>query len=220
MRAQELISELIPPLKYSETGEKALNWMNEFRVSHLPVVKGNQYIGLLSENDVYDMPDPAMKLEECFVNLPKPFIYENRHVYEVMKMIADLKITVVPILDENNEYIGCTDLLFLMSQITAVISIKEPGGILVLVMNIHDYSLTEIARIVEENNAKILSSYITSLPDSTEIEVTIKINTTDLDRIIHTFNRYDYTIKASLAKGNFADDLKRRYDELMNYLNM
>ena len=135
-------------------------------------------------------------------------------------MIADLKITVVPILDENNEYIGCTDLLFLMSQITAVISIKEPGGILVLVMNIHDYSLTEIARIVEENNAKILSSYITSLPDSTEIEVTIKINTTDLDRIIHTFNRYDYTIKASFAKGNFADDLKRRYDELMNYLNM
>ena len=220
MRAQELISELIPPLKSSETGEKALNWMNEFRVSHLPVVKGNQYIGLLSENDVYDMPDPAMKLEEYFVNLPKPFIYENRHVYEVMKMIADLKITVVPILDENNEYIGCTDLLFLMSQITAVISIKEPGGILVLVMNIHDYSLTEIARIVEENNAKILSSYITSLPDSTEIEVTIKINTTDIDRIIHTFNRYDYTIKASFAKGNFADDLKRRYDELMNYLNM
>ncbi len=220
MRAQELISELIPPLKYNETGEKALNWMNEFRVSHLPVVKGNQYIGLLSENDVYDMPDPGMRLDECFLNLPKPFIYENRHVYEVMKMIADLKITVVPILDENHEYIGCTDLLFLMSQITAVISIKEPGGILVLVMNVHDYSLTEIARIVEENNAKILSSYITSVPDSTEIEVTIKINSTDLDRIIHTFNRYDYTIKASFAKGNFADDLKRRYDELMNYLNM
>lgn len=220
MRAQELISELIPPLKYNETGEKALNWMNEFRVSHLPVVKGNQYIGLLSENDVYDMPDPSMRIDECFLNLPNPFIYANRHVYDVMKIIADHKITVVPILDENNEYIGCTDLLFLMSQITAVISIKEAGGILVLVMNVHDYSLHEIARIVEENNAKILSSYITSVPDSTEIEVTIKINTTDLDRIIQTFNRYDYTIKASYAKGNFADDLKRRYDELMNYLNM
>jgi CBS domain-containing protein len=182
MRAEELISEIIPPLKYKETGEKALNWMNEFRVSHLPVVKGNQYIGLISESDVYDMPNPAMRLDECFVNLPNPFIYSNRHAYELMKMIADLKITVVPILDENNEYMGCTDLLFLMSQITAVISIKEPGGILVFVMNTHDYSLTQIARIVEENNAKILSSYITSLPDSTEIEVTIKINTLDLDR--------------------------------------
>lgn len=220
MRAEELISEMIPPLKYNETGEKALNWMNEFRVSHLPVVKGNQYIGLIAENDVYDMPDPALRLDECFLNLPKPFIYANRHAYEVMKLIADAKITVVPILDENNHYLGCTDLLFLMSQITAVVSVKEPGGILVLVMNTHDYTLTEIARIVEENNAKILSSYITSVPDSTEIEVTIKINTNDLDRIIHTFNRYDYVIKASFAKGNINDDLKRRYDELMNYLNM
>jgi hypothetical protein len=166
------------------------------------------------------MPNPAMRLDECFVNLPNPFIYSNRHAYELMKMIADLKITVVPILDENNEYMGCTDLLFLMSQITAVISIKEPGGILVFVMNTHDYSLTQIARIVEENNAKILSSYITSLPDSTEIEVTIKINTLDLDRIIATFSRYDYTIKETYSKGNFQDDLKRRYDELMNYLNM
>ncbi|WP_070137962.1 CBS domain-containing protein [Crocinitomix algicola] len=220
MRAEELISEMIPPLKYTETGEKALNWMNEFRVSHLPVVKGNQFIGLLSENDVYDMPDPSLRLDECFLNLPKPFIYGNRHVYEVMKTIADLKITVVPILNENNEYIGCTDLLFLMSQITAVISIKEQGGIIVLVMNQHDYTLTEIARIVEENNAKILSSYITSVPDSTELEVTLKINSNDLDRIIHTFNRYDYVIKASYAKGEWGNDLKRRYDELMNYLNM
>jgi len=220
MRTEELISEIIPPLKYNETGEKALNWMNEFRVSHLPVVCGNQYIGLISESDVYDMPDPKLRLDECFLNLPKPFIYSNQHAYEVMKLIADLKITVVPILDENNEYIGCTDLLFLMSAITAVVSVKEQGGILVLVMNRNDYTLTEISRIVEENNAKILSSYITSKPETTEIEVTIKINTNDLERIIQTFIRYDYTITETYAKGTTNNDLKRRYDELMNYLNM
>jgi hypothetical protein len=107
-----------------------------------------------------------------------------------------------------------------MSQITVINSIKEPGGILVLVMNIHDYSLTQIARLVEENNAKILSSYITSSQDSTEIEVTLKINTTDLDRIIQTFNRFDYVVKASFSKGILQEDLKRRYDELMNYLNI
>ena len=220
MRAEKLISEIIPPLKYNESGTRALDWMNEFRVSHLPVVDGNEYIGLISENDIYDMANPDATIKASFNNLPKPFIYSNRHAYEVMKIIADAKITVVPILDENNEYIGCTDLLFLMSQITAVVSIKEPGGILVLVMNHHDYSLTEIARIVEENNAKILSSYITSAQDSTELEVTLKINTVDLDTIIRTFNRYDYVIKASYAKGDYHNDLKRRYDELMNYLNM
>jgi acetoin utilization protein AcuB len=220
MTAGELISEIIPPLKSSETGEKAMDWMNELRVSHLPVVNGNEYVGLISENDLYDMADPSERIADCFPNLPKPFIYDNRHVYQVMKIIADQKITVVPVLDENNHYLGCTDLLYLMSQITAVNSIKEPGSIVVLLMNTHDYSLTQIARIVEENNAKVLSSYITSREDSTEIEVTLKINADNIDRIIQTFNRYDYTIKATYQKGKFQDDLKRRYDELMNYLNM
>lgn len=220
MRAEELISEIIPPIKFSETGEKALNWMNEFRVNHLPVVDKGVYIGLISEDDIYDMPDPSKKLKEHFTTLPRPFIFSDRHVFEIMKIIADLKITVVPILNEKEEYLGCTDLLYLMSQITAINSIAEAGGILVLEMNQHDYTLTQIARIVEENNAKILSCYITSLPDSTQIEVTLKINTTDLDRIIQTFHRYDYHVKASYQKGRFNEDLKKRYDELMNYLNM
>lgn len=220
MKVEELISEYIPPLKYTETGEKALNWMNEFRVSHLPVLHGNEYIGLVSDDDIYDMADPKHMLKDEFFNLPKPFVYSDRHVYDVMKLIADLKVTTVPILNRENQYIGCTDLLYLMSQITAVGSIKENGGILVLKMGIHDYSLTEISRIVEENNAKILSSYVSSKVDSTEIEVTLKINTTDLDRIIRTFERYDYVISETYAKGNHGEDLKRRYDELMNYLNM
>lgn len=220
MKAQELISEIIPPLKYSETGERAMDWMNELRVSHLPVVNGSEYIGLISENDVYDMPDPSVKISDCFQNLPKPFIYEDRHVYEVMKMISDLKITVVPILDHDNTYLGCTDLLYLMSQITAVNSIKEPGSIVVLLMNTHDYSLAQIARIIEENSAKVLSSFITSKEESTEIEVTLKINSDNIDRIIQSFIRYDYTIKATFQKGDFQDDLKKRYDELMNFLNM
>lgn len=220
MTAAELISEIIPPLRPDQTGDKALQWMNEFRVSHLPVVNGTDYMGIISEDEIYDMSDPSEKIGDYFPNLPKPFIYDNRHVYEAMKVISDAKITVVPVLDSENQYLGCTDLLYLMSQITAINSIKEVGGILVLVMNQHDYSLTEIARIVEENGAKVLSAYITSTDESTEIELTLKINTTDLDRIIQTFNRYDYQIKASFAKGRFQEDLKKRYDELMNYLNM
>lgn len=220
MRVEELISEYIPPLKYSETGERALNWMNEFRVSHLPVLQGNEYVGLVSDDDIFDMADPKHQLKDELINLPKPFVYANQHVYDVMKLIADAKITTVPILDENNNYLGCTDLLYLMSQITAVGSIKEIGAILVLQMGVRDYSLTQIARIVEENNAKILSSYITSKPDSTEIEVTLKINTVDLEKIIRTFERYDYTISETYAKGEYTEDLRRRYDELMNYLNM
>jgi hypothetical protein len=107
-----------------------------------------------------------------------------------------------------------------INSVTAVNSIKEPGSIVVLQMNTHDYSLTEIARIVEENNAKVLSSFISSSDDTTEIEVTIKINADNIDRILQSFSRYDYVVKATFQKGRFEDDLKKRYDELINFLNM
>jgi hypothetical protein len=91
---------------------------------------------------------------------------------------------------------------------------------LVLEVNQIDYSLAQIAQIVESNNAKILSSYIMSSPDSTKLEVTLKINKTELDPIIRTFERYDYTISASFQKSDFNDDLQLRYDSLINYLKL
>jgi hypothetical protein len=90
----------------------------------------------------------------------------------------------------------------------------------VLEMAKSDYSMAQIAQIVESNDARILSSYIMSSADSTNIEVTLKINKIELDRIIRTFERYDYVIKASFQKSSYNDDLKFRYDALMNYLNM
>jgi hypothetical protein len=80
--------------------------------------------------------------------------------------------------------------------------------------------LSEIARIVESNDAKILSSYISSHIDSTKLEVTIKINRTDLSAIIQTFNRYNYTIKASFHQSEYVDDLKDRFDSFMSFLNI
>ncbi len=220
MRAEELISEYIPPIKPLESGEKALRWMNEFRVSHLAVVEGKNYLGIVSDDDIFDMQDPENNIQEELTNLTQPFVYGDSHIYDVMKTIADSKITIVPILNRQNEYLGCTDLLFLMSQITAVGSIKEKGGIIVLEMNKHDYTLTQIARIVEENDVKILSSYITSLEESTKIQVTLKLNTTELDKVLRSFERFDYIIKESYAEGEYIEDLKKRYDELMNYLNL
>ena len=80
--------------------------------------------------------------------------------------------------------------------------------------------LAQIAQIVESNNAKILSAYVLSLPDSTKIEVTLKINEIDLERILRSFTRYDYVIKASYHKSDFEDDLRNRFDALMNFMNI
>jgi hypothetical protein len=161
-----------------------------------------------------------LSLDNLFQHLPRPYVSGNTHIYEVLARIADHKLSVLPILDENERYLGCTDVHHLMQLIANTGSIKEIGGILVLEMNASDYSMAQIGQIVESNNAKVLSSFIMSSSDTTKIEVTLKINELELDRIIRTFERYDYIIKASYQKGRFDDDLQFRFDALMNYLKL
>lgn len=220
MIALELITEEIPPLTHLDTGEKALVWMDEFKVSHLPVLKNGNFVGVLSESDVLDKMDMDQTLDVLFDHLPRPFVWASDHIYEVLTKVSEFKISIVPVLDSQEKYLGCTSDHILMQLIANTGGIKDRGGIIVLEMNQNDYSMTQIAQIVESNNARILSSYILSSTDTTKIEVTLKINQTDLERILRTFERYDYVIKASFHKSQYEDDLQNRYDALMNYLKL
>lgn len=220
MTAREVITDEIPPLIHTDTGEKALRWMEEFKVSHLPVLKNGNFVGVISETDILDRKDLELSLDVLFDHLPRPYVYETAHVFEVLAKMSETRISVLPVLDFEENYLGCTSVHQLMTLIANTGSIKEVGGIIVLEMNRIDYSLAQIAQIVEGNNAKILSSYIMSSPDSMKIEVTLKISEMDLGRIIRSFERYDITVKASFQRSADQDDLQFRYDALMNYLKM
>lgn len=220
MTAKEVITDEIPPLIHTDSGEKALNWMEEFKVSHLPVLKNGNFVGLVSESDILDKKDLELPLDALFDHLPRPYVFESAHIYEVLSKMSEHRISVLPVLDTTEKYVGCTSVHQLMNVIAHTASIKEVGGIIVLEMNRIDYSLAKIAQIVESENAKILSSYIMSSQDSTKIEVTLKISEIELSRIIRSFERYDITVKSSFQRSTDQDDVQFRYDALMNYLNM
>ena len=220
MIASQLIIDLLPPLKPSETFGKALLWMSEFKVAHLPVVNKNEFIGIISEEDALDINMEEMSIEDSSIIMQNVFTYEYHHIFEVMKKMADNHLTIMPILDKKDNYIGSTTLSHLMTIASNTTSIKEPGGVIVLAVNSKDYSLAQISQIVESNNARILSSYITSSEDTTEIEVTIKINKKELGAILQTFNRYDYKVIETYQKDEDFDDLQNRFDNLMNMLDL
>lgn len=219
MIAYNLISEEIPPLMHTDTGEKALHWMEEFKVSHLPVLKNGNFVGVLSENDVLDRMDSEKTLDELFNHLNRPFVFEDEHIYAVLARITEYKLTVIPILDKQENYIGCTSTHHLIQLIGNLIGINEKGGVIVLELNQNDYSMAHIAQIVESDNAKILNAYISPIENSTKIEVTLKLNELELDRILRTFERYEYNVKAYYHRGRFEDDLRDRFDSMMNFLN-
>lgn len=219
MLAQEIIIDTIPPIKPSQSGEKALNWMDEFKVSHLPVVNGKEYLGLVSDDIIYDQNDASAPLADMSLGYNRPFVYADSHIYEVMKIISEYNLTLVPILDRMENYIGCTTLARITNYFTNSSSIKESGAIIILDINKVDYSLAQIAQIVEGNDTKILSSYITSTPDSNKMEVTLKVNREHIGGLLQTLNRYDYVVKAYFTQNKVTDALKNRYDLLMNFLN-
>lgn len=221
MLAKEIISELITPLKTSDTGAVALSIMEELRVSHLPIVNCEKLLGVISDTDIYNLNAPDEPLGNHRLALIRPYVVQSQHYYEVIRVAASEKLTLVPVLDEKGNYLGCITLARIVALMADMASVKQPGGIIVLEVSDHDYSLSEIARIVESNDAKVLSSYITSFPESTRLEVTIKVNRIDLSSIIQTFNRYNYSITASFSEESQWDELlNSRYESLMNYLNV
>lgn len=220
MRAIDLITDEIPPLIHTDSGEKALSWMEEFKVSHLPVLKNGNFVGIVSESDILDHLNLDENLDNLFQHLPRPFIFGHAHMYDVIAKMAEFKLSVIPILDQQENYLGCCSVYHVMTLLANTGSIKESGGILVLEMNASDYTLSQIAQIVESNNARILSVFMTSHLDSTKIDVTLKVNSYDLSSIIRTFERYDYLVKASFQDGHDDEDMQWRYDTLMQYLKL
>lgn len=218
--AKDLIKDTIPSLKTSDTGQKALKWMDEFRVSHLPIVNNVELLGLVSEEDILNMNAPETPLGDHKLFLQKVFVGQQQHVYDVIRQITKLNVSVLPVLSAEQEYVGIITLPDIIKAIASVASIQDPGSIVILELGAHSYSLSEIAHVVESNDTQILSSYITSLAGAEKIELTLKLNRVDLSRVLAAFYRYNYNVLASFQEHEILDDLKNRYDSLMNYLNI
>lgn len=221
MVINEIISHDILPLQPSDTGNTALSWMEELRVSHLPVVLQDNYWGLISDKELYLMDDTAQSLSTFNHALARPYVLGHQHLYDVFKLISSINISVIPVLDDKEIYLGCILNTDLLQQMAHCCSLSQPGSIIVLEMNLVDYSLTEISRIVESNDAKILHSGVKTFENSNNALVTLKLNKIDIASIIQTFNRYEYEVAASFSEeNNYEELIKERYDALMSYLKV
>lgn len=220
MLARELISDAIPPLKTSDSVQKVLDRMAEFRVSHLPIVNTHQFLGLLSESDLAEAPDYDDPIGSLSLSLYNTFVRDDQHVYDVIRQFHEHKLSVVPVLDNKNDYLGVVSITTIVEYIATLTSVQEPGGIIVLEISNRNNSLAHMAQIVESDNAQILSSYIRSFADSTRLEVTLKVNKTDISGIVAAFGRYDYNVIATFNKSASDNQAMDRYDQLMNYLDI
>lgn len=220
MHAIDLITADIPPLRPQDDVSRALDWMEEFKVSHLPVVEDRRLVGIVKDQDLVDRNDPRASVGGVMDSVEIPYARAGQHIYEVMRLFSERGLTVVPVLDEMGVYLGAITEHEALKRLTQVTNIHEPGSIVVLEMNQHDYSLYEIARLVESNDAKILSVHTHSLADSARIEVTLKINREEISDVLRSFERYELFVKSTYQGSKLHDDLRGRFEELMRYINL
>lgn len=220
MVAAELISDIIPPVKPTDTVEKVYLLLTEFRVNELPVVVENQFLGLIAEDDLIEITDEELTVSALSVLRVNIFVRENQHIYDVIRLFQAHKLTVVPVLDMDNNYLGLIYLNALNNYFATITAAAEPGAIIILEISNRDNSLAQMAQIVESDKAQVLSSYVRSVPDSARLEVTLKINKRDVSAIIASFIRYNYVVKEVFNQEQVDDNAMNRYDLLMNFLNL
>lgn len=220
MLAVELISDSIPPVHTSDPIQKVMERMLEFRIRHLPIVNEQQFLGLISDSDLIEEGDYQASIGSLALTLVNPYVLEDQHIYDVIRLFYEQKLSIVPVLDAKKNYLGLISINTLTEYFAKLTSVSDPGGIIVLEISNKNNSLAHMAQIVESDNAQILSSYVRTFPDSTRMEVTLKVNKVDISAIVATFMRYEYEVKATFNHSDDNDNSKDRYDSLMNYLNL
>jgi predicted transcriptional regulator len=220
MLAKDLISEDIRPLQITDTTITALHWMDEFRTAYLPVIDGDQYIGMVSEDAIFSLGNFEESLNEIPLNKSGTTVLQDQHVYEAIRVAASQKISLVPVIDGAGNYLGAITQQRLIDFMALMTGVESPGGIILIEAGKNDYSLAEISKVVESEDARVISAHISTASESSRDEVTLKLNRMDIMQIVQSLERHGYKIKASYYETDYLDNLHDRYNSLMNFLNI
>lgn len=222
MTAEELITVHIPPLKTSDSVDIALKWLDEFKVQLLPVTEDNKYKGMFSEDLFLDKEGAPEETVGAYPLLHSShFVQQDQHVLEVIRLGLDKHMGMVPVLDTSGNYLGLVNLSEPTAILDKVTSASQIGGILELRMPEKDYSMSHLSRLIEADDVKILSSVV--LPnhdDPSQILLTLKLNKTDLSRVIATLERFGYNITARHHQSELMGNEQDRLGLLLKYLSL
>lgn len=220
MLIDQLISPIVPTLLPSDTGSQALYMMEEAHLTQLPMVKNEEYIGLIQEHDVLDWDTPERALDNADFLHYRPAVSISGHPFDAMRIASEQNLHIVPVIDHASKYIGAITRDDLLKYITENSGLDNPGGIIVLGLEPRQYSLSEIARLCESEDVTILASQLSTNRETGTMEVTLKTNRINLEALVSSFERHDYVVKEIFGAKSGAEDVMDRYKLLMNYINM
>lgn len=221
MQASDFINNHIPPLKLTDTAGMALTWMEEMRTNILPLIDQGMFLGLIRDEQLLDISDPSLEMSEIPVMSPTCWVYADKHIYDVLRVGAEQHSNIVAVLDRDQQFIGITTMEDSITAFADSLSIQSQGSVLILSILMSDYSLAEIARIIESENTKILSSFLTCDPlDSNKIKLTLKLDKPDIRHVKATLERFEFKILDHYQEETGVTGEEERIGNLLRFLDI
>lgn len=221
MVAADLVNHMIPPLKPTDDGEKAIIWMEELRTNQLPVIEKGKFLGFISEDIILDDNDPKKLVRDYELEDLGCMVTEHQHFYDIIRMASDCDSQMVAVLSAEGGFLGVVGIEDTIKAIADSTAVQDQGAILVLLVSYRDYSLAEISRLVEGENARVLSVTVNrDISDNSMLRVTLKINQTEVSHIVASLERFGYRIIGRFQEEETKTNDRERYDLLMKYLNI
>lgn len=216
----DLINNNIPRLQLQDSVAKALQLVADFKVTHLPVVTEEAYLGLLSEEDLMDAEDEKLPIEVLQKHFIQASVKENFHFLNAVNTSIQHDTNIVPVVNEEGELAGIISTSDLLKTLGNFAGANEIGGIIVLEMERSQFAISEISRIVESNDCTILHLNSHTDPSTGMLTVTLHINKKEISAVVATFERYEYDVIYYFGNENFENEIHSNYRNLMNYLDI
>jgi len=220
MLTGELRSQSLPYLHLQDKVYQALQLMNDNQVTHLPIVDGEKYVGIISEDDLLQVDNDHTTLDLLQQSFGNANVKSSEHFLKAIQLAAENGLSVVPVVNEENDLVGAVSYNDLLKNASEFMSLNEPGGLIVLEMESNQYSFNEISKLVETNDAQITQLNTSNDAETGMMQVTIRINKPEVSDIVATFQRYEYNVKYYFGEELYANELRNNYDNLMNYLKI
>lgn len=201
-----------------ETIASVQDFFADVNFSHFPVLENSVFIGSIASDDVETF-DTDKKAIDYKYTLERFFARKSMMWLDVLEVFAKNHTNTVPVIDENNLYIGYYEMEDIMKFFQETPFLKEQGGIIIVQKGLLDYSMGQVTQIVESNNGKILGCFV-SEADLENVQITLKIGIGPMNEIIQTFRRYNYEIISEHQEDAYINSLKERSDYLDKYLNI
>jgi predicted transcriptional regulator len=214
----EYINNDFKPFSNTDTVSEIQDFFVDVNYSHFPILENDVYIGSISSVDIEtfegDRPitDYRYAVEGFFVRTTMSWL-------DVLEVFARNNATIVPILDDNNKYIGYYEITDIIKFLNETPFLKESGAIIIVEKPTADYSMSQISQIVESNNGKLLGVFV-SEANAEKVQVTIKTTVGGINEIIQSFRRYNYEIISEHQEDDYLNTLKERSEYLDKYLNI